>query len=897
MQQKNWYHRISALGVLLTSFIVYYITTPPTLTFWDVGEFIAAAFLLQVPHPPGSPFFLLLGRIASMLPLSGDIAVRVHLISGLSSALTVMFLYLIAVRLIVAFRGNPVSVLDKLSVYGASAIGALSLAFGTTFWFSATEAEVYGVSMLFVGIIVWLIMRWYDHHQEPHNEKYIFLIAYLIGLSIGVHLLAVLTVFTVAMIYYFRKYEFKTNTFIKLGIISVIIFFGIYPGVVKYFPIMLNGEFRGIKNDLISYIPVLMILGSFYGIYYSIKNKIKILNIALISFLLIVLGYSTYTLVLIRANVPDMPMNENDPSNLSRLVSYLSREQYGDAPVMQRRYSQEPMHAQTWQNYTSDMDFMWRYQINHMYNRYLLWNYVGMEGDWQDGGVSWKYTFGIPFLLGLLGFYYHFRKDWKMALPFLAMFIVMGVVLALYQNQQQPQPRERDYFYVGSFFVFSIWISLGIIAIIDFIKKYLKKESLYKIGTGGVLALFILVIPVNFLKINWHGLDRSNNYVAWDYSYNILQTCEKDAILFTNGDNDTFPLWYLQDVEGVRRDIRIVNLSLVNTNWYIKQLKNNRPHGAKKVAISFSDSQIDQLQPIVWETRQMNIPVPKNVFEKFGVTDTALINKGRISFTMAHTVTFGEHKVIRVQDIMVRDIIMSNKWERPIYFATTVSPDSKIGLDDYMWMDGLAWIFKPVAATQETGIHTKIMDANFMSENIVPSKAPQYGYLYRGLNDTISYFDENITRLTVNYRSGFVRLALQYFNVEKDTEKALKVLDRMEEVMPLKGISFDWRLASDVMSIYSRLGNIEKRNMYADYLEKECWKMINTNQADMNSYYNPYRVLLEIYDSNNNYEKAIEVLNRIGVFYPNDPSIKSRITELQAMQKAAAERKDSASKP
>ncbi len=892
MQQKNWYHRISAIGVLLASFIVYYITTPPTLVFWDVGEFIAAAFLLQVPHPPGSPFFLLLGRIASMLPLSGDIAVRVHLISGISSALTVMFLYLIAVRLIVSFRGNPVSVLDKLSVYGASVIGALSLAFGTTFWFSATEAEVYGLSMLFVALIVWLIMRWYDRHQEPYNEKYLFLIAYLIGLSIGVHLLAVLTVFTVAMIYYFRKYEFQTYSFIILGIISVIIFFGIYPGIVKYLPIMLNGEFRGIKNELISLIPILLILGSFYGIYYSIKNKIKILNIALISFLLIVIGYSTYTLVLIRANVPDMPMNENDPSNLSALVSYLSRDQYGDAPVMQRRYSQEPMHAQTWQNYTSDMDFMWRYQINHMYNRYLLWNYVGIEGDWQDAGVSWKYTFGIPFLLGLLGIYYHFRKDWKMALPFLAMFIVMGVVLALYQNQQQPQPRERDYFYVGSFFVFSIWIALGIIAIIDFIKKYLKKENFVSLGTGGVLALFVIAVPVNFLKINWHGLDRSNNYVAWDYSYNILQSCEKDGILFTNGDNDTFPLWYLQDVEGVRRDIRIVNLSLVNTNWYIKQLKNYRPHGAKKVPISFSDSQIDQLQPIVWETRQMHLPVPKDVFEKFGVTDTALINKGRISFTMPHTVTFGEHKVIRVQDIMVRDILMSNKWERPIYFATTVSPDSKIGLDNYMWMDGLAWRFKPVAATQETGIHTEIMAANFLSENTVPSKEPQYGYLYRGLNDTTSYFDENITRLTVNYRSGFVRLALQYFNVEKNTEKALKVLDRMEEVMPLKGISFDWRLASDVMSIYSRLGVDEKRNIYADYLEKECWKMINNNQANLDSYYNPYRVLLEIYDGNKNYEKAIEVLNRIAVFYPNDPSIKQRIAELQALQKAATVQKD-----
>lgn len=894
MQQENLFHRLSALGVFLSSLIVYYLTMGGTVVFWDVGEFIAASVLLQVPHPPGAPLFLILGKVITMVPFVTDIAARAHFISAVSSAVTVTLLYLVVVRLIVSFRGSPTTIIDKLAVYGSSVIGALSLAYSSTFWFSATEAEVYGVSMVFVTLIVWLVMRWYDHSDEPHNEKYIILIAYLIGLSVGVHLLAVLTIFSVLMIIYFKKYEINRDSFIKFSIISVIVFFGVYPGVVKYIPSMLDGEFRNIKSDLIFYIPILSILGALYGIYYSTKHKKKMLNVALISFLLIVIGYSTYTMVIIRANVPDMPMNENDPSNMAKLVSYLGREQYGEAPMfLPRRHSQEPMHAPTWQNYSSDMDFMFRYQINHMYIRYLLWNYIGIEGDWQDAGVSWKYTLGIPFLIGLLGMFYHIKKDWKMGLAFLSLFIVMGIILALYQNQQEPQPRERDYFYVGSFFVFSMWIAIGLIAIIDFIKKAAKSPRLYTAGTSGVIAVAIFVIPVNFLKINWYQLDRSHNYVAWDYSYNILQTCEKDAILFTNGDNDTFPLWYLQDVEGVRRDIRIVNLSLVNTPWYIKQLKHNKPHGAKKVPISIPDAQIENIQPIRWEPRKMSVPVSLEVYKKFGVTDTAIIRSGKIDFTMPNTITFGDVKAIKVQDILVHDIVMTNNWERPIYFAVTVSPDSKIGLDNYMWMNGLAWRLKPVVAEQESGLDKDILEANVIAENVTPSKTPQYGYLYRGLDNPNVYYDENQSRLTINYRSAFLRLALYYNNVEKNPEKAKKVLARMDTALPLEVMEFDWRLAADVMSFYSRLGVQDKYDKYSNYLEQKCWALVNSNQADMNSYYNPYRILMEIYDQRQEYTKAIDVLNRVSAFYPNDPGIKNRIVELQSKLKLAGSQKDS----
>ena len=600
-------------------------------------------------------------------------------------------------------------------------------------------------------------------------------------------------------------------------------------------------------------------------------------------------------MVIIRANVPNLPMNENDPSNLKRLTSYLNREQYGDAPVLQRRYSREPMHTPTWQNYSGDMDFLLRYQINQMYNRYLLWNYIGAAGDEQDTGVGWKDTFGIPFLIGLLGAYFHFKKDWKMALVYLISFLVMGVVLALYQNQQEPQPRERDYFYVGSFFIFSTWIAIGLVFVIDFIRENLQRKEMFGYAAVGTIAVFSYAIPINMLRINWHDHDRSNNYVAWDYSYNILQTCAPNSLLFTNGDNDTFPLWYLQDVEGIRRDIRIVNLSLVNTPWYIKQLKNQIPHGAPKVAISYSDAQIERISPIAWETRQLDLPVPKEVFAKYGVTDTSILNKGKISHTMANTLQFGETKAIRVQDIMVRDIIMSNKWERPVYFAVTVSPDSKIGLDEYLWMDGLAWRLKPAkASAAEGGIDKDIMYANIMSENVVPSKRVQYGYFYRGLDNPHLYFDENQRRLTTNYRSSFIRLALYYQSVENKPDTARQILARMEQLLPRNVISMDWRLMADVMGFIQRLGDTKLYNEYSSEVESTCLKLIANNQIDLQSYYNPYRVLLDVYDGRGDYAKALDILERLEASYPNDPSIKSRKQQYQTLLKTQQQKVDTA---
>ncbi len=876
-------NRVIAIAVFGATFAVYLMTLAPTVVFWDVGEFIAAAKMLQVPHPPGSPLFLLVTRVAMMIPVAADMAVRAHMLSALFSALGVMFMYLVMVRTILNFRPISDHLLDRLTVFGPAVIGAFALAFSTSYWDNSIEAEVYGASMFFLGAILWLVLRWLDRSETKGNEKYILLIAYLIGLSLGVHLLALLAIFPVLMIIYFRRYEYSFSGFIKFSMVAAAVFFVVYPGIVKYLPGMMDGDFMGKKSAVIAYLPWLIVAAVVYGVYASYKKKQRMLHFGLLAMLLILIGYTTYVQVVIRSNAHP-PMNENDPSNLARLTAYLGREQYGDAPLfLPRRYSQEPHQQEIYTKYTSDMDFMVRYQLNHMFFRYLGWNFIGQAGNAQDSGVNWNDTFGFPFLVGLIGLYAHFRRDWKMALVFLAAFIILGPLLALYQNQQEPQPRERDYFYVGAFAVFALWISIGLVAIIDWLRSLTRSDSLRSTTTFAVIGVFAVAIPGQLLKVNWHDHNRSGNYVAWDYSYNMLQTCEKDAILFTNGDNDTFPLWYLQDVEGVRRDVRIVNLSLVNTPWYIKQMKDSAYYPeAKPVPISLSERQIANIQPVVWEPRQLDIPVPPEVFARYGVTDTAVVHSGKISFLMRNTLEVGSTKAIRTQDILVRDIIYTNQWKRPIFFAVTCAPDSKIGLDEYLWFHGLAWRFEPRRVNrEELGIDRKVLEANLYNEPEGFSRTPEYGYKFRRIADPDVYLDENASRLMLNYRSAFIRLAMYYLNVEPNPAKGVAALQRMESLIPREKIPMGWELTSDLASVYERFGQTDRYNQLAGELETQMREMIDAGQTNLNSYYNPYRVLLDIYETRKEYQKALKLMEGLQAQFPNDPGLNQRVEYLK----------------
>jgi len=532
-----------------------------------------------------------------------------------------------------------------------------------------------------------------------------------------------------------------------------------------------------------------------------------------------------------------------------------------------------------------------------MFLRYFLWQYAGIEGDWQDAGVNWKQLYGIPLLFGLFGCYYHWKKDRKMWFVFLTFFAVMGIVLDIYFNMQEPQPRERDYFYVGSFFIFSIWIGMGVLGVVQLLQRAPRNRQVQAYIAGGVLLFSAALIPGNMLRTNYKDANRTGDYAAWDYSYNLLQTCEPDAILFTNGDNDTFPLWYLQDVEGIRRDIRIVNLSLANTPWYIAQLKNEAPFGAKKVPISISDDQIERLEAVKWEPRRMILPVPQNVVNEFiyledalkqlPLVDTSVTRSGIIRFTFPNTIMAGSVKAIRAQDIVTWNIISTNKWQRPIYFAVTCTLDSKIGLERYFRMDGLAARLVPIQAQNNEGIIVDtILATNLYNSPSGYSKTFQRGYKYRGLNDSTVYYDENVTRLMLNYRNAFLRLAMYHLNITHDSAKAREALDWMEVRIPQSVFPIDNRLLYNVANFYKYAGVMDKYNYYADEVTVKLLDFIKRRPNEPLSESNPYIVLLAVYESRREYEKAIGVLNEINDRYAGTATgiaeqVKERIAKLR----------------
>lgn len=997
-------NRIFAAIVFVISNVVLFLTVQPSVSFWDCGEFIASGFSLQVPHPPGAPFFLLLGRIFSLLPFGENMAFRFNTISVLASAFSILFLYLIAVKLIENYKGKTYNSLsDALLTYIPAAIGALSFSFSDTFWFNGVEAEVYATSTFFLALVVYLMMVWHEKADNKDNEKYILLIAYLIGLSTGVHLMSVLAMISVVMVIMFRKYvdddealkksgyiflahaglltilaialwanqtdatpptpdqykEFDSRFKMVMAGISVVIvgalwkklfnrnsiyialaiggvaLFVVYPGIVKILP----GLMSSISGDNVTteFMLLAVIFGALgYGVYYAVKNNKPTMHLVFLSLVFALLGFTTYTMVIVRAN-QNPPMNENEPDNFSELVSYLNREQYGDFPTFKRRFATEPHQMGVYENYTSDLDFWWRYQMNHMTTRYFMWNYVGRESWDQDSGANmWPLNglgnallkpfnikfngdakdslFGIPLLLGLLGMYFHFKKDWKMASIFMVLFVFMGYLTAFYQNQQEPQPRERDYFYVGAFFVFSIWIALGLRGIIDALLEKIKSPSLAKNAAFAVVVLGIIFVPVRMLQANYFTHDRSRNWVPWDYSYNLLQSCAPNAILFTNGDNDTFPLWYLQDVEGVRRDVRIANLSLLNTTWYIKQLKNLEPYGAKKVAMNLDDIQIDALQPSQWDPQEITIPVPRQLpssyktysegrtilntdpsinLDEWNIADSTVIREGKLTWKMDNTVVYSGIKAVRIQDIMTKEIIVANNWQRPIYFAVTCSDDSKIGLNDYLKMEGMAFRLVPEKKQARTEfVNEPVLRKQLFSESAGFSKKYLPGFKFRGLNDSTIFFDENHTRLVQNYRNAYIRLAIYYMNTGQPNQKVVDVLNLMEKKLPRKILPIDYRVLYDIGNLHFAVGDLTNYKSIAAEVEKEALKTIADNPRGVTNYYNPYRILLDIYENLKEYDKGIALLEKISNMYPGDTQVKSEMDRM----KAAKANKDSLAK-
>ncbi len=951
--------RIIGLIVFLLTAVILFLTVQPSVSFWDPGEISAASYSLMVPHPPGGPLWLIIGRFFSMIPFAQNIGFRINTVSVLSGSFAVLLLYLVSIKLIESYRGKDYKDFSSAVITFISAsIGALAFAFCDTFWFNAVESNYFSLSTLLFSLVVWSMMIWNEHAKEPGSEKYIILMAYLIGLSFGVHLMSVLAVFTFVFIVVMKKYVTDDETFkktayiflIHLGIILLIaiglwasqtsttpptpeeykafdskfvwIMIGVsalfvgamwkkifhrdsfyiplavagvtlflaYPGIVKGVPALLLAlGGAGTATNVILFAAILGII--VYIIYWSAKNKKNIVNLAATALLFTLLGFTTYATIIIRSN-QNPPMNENWPDNFHKLMYYLDRQQYGDFPIFKRRFSAEPHQQGIYTSYSSDLDFLWRYQVEHMFNRYLGWNFIGKVSTIQDSGVKWNQLYGIPFFLGLIGLYFLFKKDWKMASAWLILFIFMGYLIAFYQNQQQPQPRDRFYFYPGAFFVFAAWISIGMRELVELIKEKMKNNSVSKTIAFGALGLGLLLIPGNMLRTNYFTHDRSKNWLPWDFSYNLLQSCKPNAILFTNGDNDTFPLWYLQDVEGVRRDIRVVCLSLANTDWYNEQLKNSSPYGAEKVKFSLTDDMIQQLSPIEWKSQMVSIPVTKDAIKKFSQTDksiltlgdTSAINSGEITFRMDPTIEIGGIKGIRIQDIVVKDIVENNVWNRPIYFASTCSPDCFIGMDDYLEMEGLASRLVPFKRKGESFVNTEITSEDLFNENPSYSKTYKPGFKFRGLNDKGVFFDDTESRLIQNYRNTFANLAYYYKYTLNNDAMCIKSLDMMEKTIPHSAVPMDYRILFNISNLYYSAGDVNKFKQFAAEIEPIALQNLNFSDEDLQSPGDPFRILERIYVNLKQYDKAISLLQRLQNEMPNVGGVNEEINRLKQLK-------------
>lgn len=1013
-------HRGIAVALFLLIEAVYLMTMAPTLSFWDCGEFIATSYTLGVPHPPGAPLFLLVGRLFSMVPFFEDIGARVNLLSTLSASATVMLTYLIIFRLIVMYRkSKPDSwdVPERLSAYGGAVVGALALAFSDSFWFNAVETEVYAPSLFFTALVVWFILRWFEDDPQEGSERWLMAAMYVIGLSIGVHLLSLLAIFAVAMVYYFKKQEVSFGNFIlylstasvaftlliatgfsamewgtfttefskweylnesarwglvqkAAGVLAVFAFFSAivyvsnryiykrYSSNLKsrfalinilhlvfillayvinmnsillyvialdyciylyhYFPKSFVRYFLGsiglfflIYSAVIKGLPILVQYGSWLGIallsggivyviYYSHIRRYKLLHTLSMSLLLLIVGYTSYALIYVRANASPS-INENNPSTAKAFFSYLNREQYGDFGPWPRRWSEEPVHQYFYQQYGSDLDYFFRYQLNHMYLRYLGWQFIGRENDSGGAGVDWSKLWGLPFLIGVFGAVSHFRRDWKMGSVVTALFILTGAALVVYLNQTEPQPRERDYSYTGSFFAFAIWIGIGVESLYAWLKERLKLGRAVLIDqwtvgfaifiglliTAGIaaavsfyfnwpplyvgcivvaiiifigivveiiwyifrqlfefseknqqiiLVVFIvaaglLLLDGRMLYANYHTHDRSGNYVPWDWAWNMLQSCEKDAILFTNGDNDTFPLWYLQEVEGIRTDVRVVNLSLANTGWYLDQLKNTSPNGAKKIAFSLSDEEIKDIGYVAIQPVEVDLPAGSakvklvKEYKEAGLdVPEALVDTLR--WQIMPTITYQGQGFLRPQDVAVYEILMNNYTTRPIYFAITVGRDNLLGIDEYLRLDGLAYKVVPVRNIEEGG---DFVEVSRLWTNLCSV------FRYRHLNNPEVYIEETARRLSGSYKPLFASLAVEL--AEKPDEElsvrdskgvlrkasrkhlAIEALDKSQEVLPLERYELDPGVAASVVSLYVSFDEKDKADPYIAYLE------------------------------------------------------------------------------
>jgi hypothetical protein len=856
--------------VFLTALLTYALTVAPTASFWDCGEFIATAHELEVPHPPGAPLYLIVARLFAMLAPSPDkVAYFINWVSVLSGAFTSLLIAWITMHFTKKALNDP----DRLIVGLSGLIAGLVCTFADSVWFNTVEAEVYAPSAFFTALVIWLMCVWEETEEPRRQNQLLILIAFIFGLSIGVHLLNLLTLPGLALMYYFRKASKVT----PLGIIgafavgAALLVFLQY-GVIQYtvslaWPLekILVGTFNPETKETTGLgLPfgsglalfIVILFGALTAlVIYAQRTQKPLLSTAALSLLFIYLGYSSYAVIFLRSHV-EPPIDENDPSNVVNFLSYLKREQYGETPILwgtlynaipqgykqtgeaYLRYRTSTRYVYDGPKLTYDYDlkdyrffprmwspshysgqgpfsyinyvknkgadpnspyddkptglenlyFFWDYQLKHMYIRYFLWNFVGrafeeQDSDWESGlnfkrlsklpphkrkDPSKAHYYGLPLLLGLLGATWHFQRNRRHAMVILTLFFMTGVAIILYLNQPPNQPRERDYSYVGSFIVFAMWVGMGAAAITDWLQERLRRNWDLPVGMAAV------GVPILMAVQNWRSHSRAGNYVPPDAAYNFLMSCPPNAILFTNGDNDTFPLWYLQEVEGVRTDVRIVNLSLLNTDWYISQLKYNSPNGAPPVPISVPDELFmgEKTASIPAKSQSLAIPIDKTAFLKNYPTE-GRFSEEDLADTLYWQVPVrgsGQNTYLLKQDFMTYDIVttaIKEGWKRPICFANTLPSFSYLGLSDYLYQRGNVYELLPLKPRYST--NGSIYNAP-IQDGLTHQLLTQV-FRYRNLNNPKIFYDSNTLRMINTYRSVFYRLADHYVQkaLEKDT--------------------------------------------------------------------------------------------------------------------------------
>jgi len=949
MKNYKKFNNIIGWSIFAIATLVYFLTVEPTASWWDCGEYIATAYKLQVGHPPGAPLFQLLGRFFSLFAFGdvSNVALMINLMSVLSSSFTILFLFWSITMLAekVALRNGEMTEGKMYAIYASGAVGALAYAFSDSFWFSAVEGEVYAMSSFFSAVVFWAILRWEKIADQRHGYRWLILIAYLMGLSIGVHLLNLLAIPAIAYVYYFKKYEATRKGFIYTGIISILILAFIMYGIIPWI-VRLSGLFElffvnniGLPFNSGTVIYFLLLIGLIiFGLQYTIKKKKLIANSVILALVFILIGYSSFFMLVIRSNA-DTPIDENSPEDAISLLSYLNREQYGTWPIFHGQYfnapvveyddgnpvyikdvkkgkyvitddrkntipvydskfttlfprmwsDQKPAHVRTYKQYMKkgekvrvtkpdgsseiivkptfgeNLNYFFDYQIGHMYLRYFMWNFAGRQnniesqgeiehGNWISGikfldemrlgnldeisesmkSVANNKFYFLPFILGLIGLLFHFNASRKDSFVVLLLFLMTGIAIVVFLNQYPYQPRERDYAYAGSFYAFAIWIGLGVMAIINSFSKILKN---YKVIAVSVGLVSLILVPGIMASEGWDDHNRSGKYAARDFAANYLNSCAPNAVLFTNGDNDTFPLWYVQEVEGIRTDVRVVNYMLAGGDWYIHQL-GNKIYDSERLPFTLTPEQynkgVNQYVPffdrnikgrtelkdvinfIASENEQTKVGLQgggkinylptkrlKLTVDSAAVIDNGLVPADRASEIVPVIEWDIKQNALYKNDLMFLDFLSSNNWERPIYFANPSVMSKVIGIDEYCHLDGIVYKFLPIKAKDHiAGLGGVDIDGTY---NLLINKAK-----WGKLNEDGVAVDRESKRNSVIAKQDYIRLATSLL-MENKNDSAIVVLDKCFEFFPVNKFPIDYYMIS-VANIYYQAGAVEKGN-------------------------------------------------------------------------------------